>query len=234
MRVINSYRVTPRPRRATSSNQKIMHTHAAAAVACFLGLGAVDALSITHSSAAQPMTRTRCSNPCMQHSKGWDGYGKGPFKFYNDFDSFMAPFPDEDREMYPEMFKLPDGVYEVALQRPLGIAFEEVAGGLPQGVCVTECVEGGNAAKSGKIQPGDVLIAVTAVKVFQARWERKLIPCTTLEFDTIMGAIGSNQPQWGAKDVVLQFMRPADADPKKIREHLDFFEIPYDHVFKVG
>ena len=180
------------------------------------------------------MATQRSSTLRMQHSKGWDGYGKGPFKFYNDFDSFMAPFPDEDREMYPDMFKLPDGVYEASLQRPLGLAFEEVAAGQPKGVCVTECVEGGNAAASGKIQPGDILIAVTAVKVFQARWERKLIPCTQLEFDTIMAAIGSNQPQWGARDVVLQFMRPGESDAAKIREHLGFFEIPYDHVFKVG
>ena len=27
----------------------------------------------------------------------------------------MAVFPDEDRESYPDMFKLPEGCYEVAL-----------------------------------------------------------------------------------------------------------------------
>ena len=62
-----------------------------------------------------------------QHSKGWDGFGKGPFKYYNNFDAFMAPFPDEDREMYPEMFSLPKGVYEISLPKPLGIAFEVTA-----------------------------------------------------------------------------------------------------------
>ena len=25
-----------------------------------------------------------------QHSKGWDGFGKGPFKYYNNFDAFMC------------------------------------------------------------------------------------------------------------------------------------------------
>ena len=59
-----------------------------------------------------------------QHSKGWDGFGKGPFKYYN-FDAFMSPFPAEDRETYPEMFALPKGVREVSLPKPLGIAFEE-------------------------------------------------------------------------------------------------------------
>ena len=29
------------------------------------------------------------------HSKGWDGFGKGPFKYYNNFDAFMSPFPAE-------------------------------------------------------------------------------------------------------------------------------------------
>lgn len=88
--------------------------------------------------------------------------------------------------MYPEMFVLPKGVYEVALPRPLGIAFEEVTPGC--GVLVDYVVEDGNAAASGKIEPGDVLIAVTACKVFGARYERKLLPAKRLDFDTIMYA----------------------------------------------
>ena len=31
------------------------------------------------------------------------------------FEEFMAVFPDEDRESYPDMFKLPEGCYEVSL-----------------------------------------------------------------------------------------------------------------------
>ena len=55
----------------------------------------------------------RASGPVMQHSKGWDGFGKGPFKYYADFNSFMAAFEsEEDRAAYPEMFALPAGVYE--------------------------------------------------------------------------------------------------------------------------
>ena len=131
----------------------------------------------------------------------------------------MAVFPDEDRELYPEMFKLPAGCYEarspcreneaaqpragrllrslfrrsrtrlprasaneagraasraadhtallfatqVSLPKPLGIAFEEVEPG--KGVVVDYLVEGSNAEQCGRIQPGDILIAVTAYKV---------------------------------------------------------------------
>ncbi|KAL3897303.1 MAG: hypothetical protein SGPRY_013081, partial [Prymnesium sp.] len=109
-------------------------------------------------------------------------FGKGEFTRYNGFDAFMTPFPDEDRELYPEMFRLPDGVYEVALERPLGIAFEEVEAG--RGVVVDYLVDGGNAEASGVIQPGDVLIATTAVKVIGAKWEVRLIPALDLNFDT--------------------------------------------------
>lgn len=142
----------------------------------------------------------------MQHSKGWDGFGKGEFKFYDGFDKFMSPFPDEDREAYPEMFRLPDQCYEVSLEKPLGIAFEEVEIG--RGVKVDYLVDGGNAQAQGVIQPDDVLFAVTAVKVFGARWERKLVPALDLDFDQVIGAIGSNEPRYGARDVILMFHRP--------------------------
>jgi len=76
----------------------------------------------------------------------------------------MKPFPKEDRELYPDMFCIPDGVYEVRMAKPLGIVFEELeAGG--GGVYVTDLVEGGNAELQGIVKPGDKLIGVTAVKV---------------------------------------------------------------------
>jgi len=192
------------------------------------GFGAL--LSQCRGSAA--CVRGRSDSPMMQHSKGWDGFGKGPFKYYNSFEEFMKPFPDEDRDQYPEMFVLPKGVYEVALKKPLGIAFEEVEPG--RGVLVTELVEGGSAVEDGTIQPGDILIAVTAVKVFGPRWERKLVPAKNLDFDTVIAAIGSNIPRWKAYDVVMQFERPSVADPAEVKSFLEFFEIPYDHVFKTG
>ena len=143
----------------------------------------------------------------------------------------MSVFPDEDREEYPDMFELPEGCFEVALKRPLGIAFEEVVPG--RGVLVDYLAEGGNAEASGKIEKGDVLMAVTAMKApsSMSRFERKLIPCKNLDFDTIMGAIGTNAPP-RCSDVVLQFMRPSDADDKKVEEFLEFFEVPMDHVFR--
>merc|ERR1712129_667402 len=172
---------------------------------------------------------TRAGHAAMQHSKGWDDFGKPPFNFYKGFEEFMAVFPDEDRESYPDMFKLPEGCYEVSLPKPLGIAFE--------GVVADYLVEDSNAEKCGQIQPGDILIAVTAFKAPSAmsRHERKLIPCRTLNFDTIMGAIGTNAPP-RCKDVVLQFMRPKDAPGPTslivIDRFLEFFEVPLDHVFR--
>ena len=79
----------------------------------------------------------------------------------------MAVFPEEDRESYPDMFKMPEGCFEVSLPKPLGIAFEEVEAG--RGVVVEYLVEDSNAEKCGQIQPGDVLIAVTAFKVSCSR-----------------------------------------------------------------
>lgn len=57
-------------------------------------------------------------------------------------------------------------------------------------------------------------------------------PCRTLDFDTIMGAIGTNAPP-RCKDVAMQFMRPADAQgPEAVDKFLEFFEVPLDHVFR--
>ena len=196
------------------------------------GLNAAHAFMPQHAGVQRQQQRRSSSAPIMQHSVGWDGFGKGPFRFYEDFDSFMSCFPDEDRELYPETFVLPKGCYEVGLPKPLGIAFEEVQPG--RGVVVDYLVEDGNAAKSGVIQPGDICYAVTAVKVFGARYERKLIPAIDLNFDTIMGAIGSNQPKWKCKDVVLQMYRPGDADEAEVRKFLEFFEIPPNNVWRTS
>ena len=90
-------------------------------------------------------------------------FGKGDFSFYRSFESFMKPFPAEDREAFPEVFQIPKGVYEVSLTRPLGIIFEEIEAG--EGVYVQDLVEGGLAERQGKIQVGDILVGITAVKV---------------------------------------------------------------------
>ena len=186
-------------------------------------LAAADALVVGASGRGSPRTAPINMQEGMWNS-GLD-YGKGLFRFYVGFDEFMKPFPDEDREEYPEMFKLPDGCYEVSLQKPMGIAFEEIEAG--RGVVVEYLVEGSNSERQGIIKPGDVLIAATAIKVIGAKWERRLIPCRQLDFDTIMGAIGSNEVRWGCKDVILQFARP-EADDDKVKEHLEFFTPPSD------
>ena len=54
-------------------------------------------------------------------------------------------------------------MYEVSMAKPLGIVFEEIEIG--NGVFVQDLVEGGFADTQGKIQPGDVLVGVTAIKV---------------------------------------------------------------------
>lgn len=153
-------------------------------------------------------------------------FGKGDFTFYRNFDSFMKPFSQEDRGAFPEVFNLPKGVYEVVLTKPLGIIFEEIEAG--KGVFVQDLVEDGLAARQGKIQPGDVLVGVTAVKIVGAKWERRLIPARNFDFDTAVGAIGSNEPKWGCNDVVLMFERPGESDPKAVDEFLEFFEPPFD------
>ena len=102
-------------------------------------------------------------------------------------------------------------------------------------VVVTECVEGGNAAKSGLIEPDDVLIAVTAVKApaSMSRFERKLIPCKNLDYDTIVAAIGTNESP-RCDNVILQFMRPSACDEAEVETFLEFFEVPPTHVFRTN
>ena len=144
----------------------------------------------------------------------------------------MSVFPKEDCDAFPEIFQFPPGVYEVGLTKPLGIVFEELNAG--QGVYVKELVEDGLAARQGRIQPGDVLIAVTAVKVIGAKWERRMLPARKFDFDTVVGAIQSNDFKFGCDDVILMFETPTAADPEKTKNFLDFFEPPWDNPWKIG
>ena len=94
-----------------------------------------------------------------------------------------------------------------------------------------------------------VLIAVTAYKAPSAmsRFERKLIPCKALDFDTIMGAIGSNEARYHKKrknDVILQFARPgapyeSDGDiyadgTRGVTDYLKSLEFPPDSPWRVN
>ena len=144
----------------------------------------------------------------------------------------MEPFPAEDRELYPELFNLPKGVYEVPLQKPCGILFEEIE---PKcGVYIQDLVEGGNAAYQGVLQKGDVLVGVTAVQISGAKWERRMIPARKFGFDMVVGAIGSNEQKWGCYDVILMVERPGEADPEEVNKFLEFFEPPSDTPWKLS
>ena len=188
----------------------------------------------------RPITSRSELNAAISTSGLWNAglsYGKGPFRFYEDFDTWISPFPEEDRKEFPEIFNIPKGVYEISLRTPLGIIFEEIDAG--RGVYVTDLVEGGNAERrkgsdgESIIQPGDILIGVTAVKVIGAKWERRLIPAENFDFDTVVGAISSNEAKWGCEDCVLQLKRPGEANDDEVEKYLAFFEPPSDSVWRL-
>jgi hypothetical protein len=143
----------------------------------------------------------------------------------------MKPFPDEDRALYPEMFNLPKGVYEVPLAKPCGIIFEEID--VNRGVYIADLVEGGNAAKQGILQKGDVLVGVTAIRVAGAKWERRLLPARNFGFDLVVNAIGSNEQKWGCNNVILMAERPGEANKEEVDKFLEFFEPPADTPWKL-
>eukprot|EP00908_Phaeocystis_cordata_P023893 Transcript_6347.p2 GENE.Transcript_6347~~Transcript_6347.p2 ORF type:complete len:194 (-),score=46.52 Transcript_6347:95-676(-) len=126
----------------------------------------------------------------------------------------------------------------VRLRRPLGIVFEEVVPGEAQGVVVADLVENSNAWKDGRVFVGDKLLKCSAV-IFGGQsslvtvgtgsqftnWERELVPCTKMDFDTIMSAIESNSGRLGYTDVVLVLERTDSsverAMPAGMRVRLD-------------
>merc|ERR1719331_1274410 len=165
-------------------------------------------------------------------------FGKGFGSYYSGWEDWVKEYPQEDRDAYPELFRLPEKCYEVEINKPLGIAFIENGDG---GVCVDYLVEDGNAAKSGIIQPGDVLLATTAAMGRDGKFERRVVPSRYLDFDTIMAAIGSNAPKFHKKrknDVILQFAQPDapyenDGDPydggkRGIKDYLESIKFPSD------
>lgn len=157
-------------------------------------------------------------------------FGKPPFNFYRGFDDFLSPFPEEDRKEFPEVFNLPKGLYEVDLDKPLGIVFEEIDIG--KGLYVQDMVEGGNAERSGKVMVGDILVGITAVKIVGAKYERRMIPCRKFDFDTMVGAVESNDAKWGCDGVILMLERPEEADSAEIDNFMEFFEPPVDNPWK--
>ena len=176
---------------------------------------------------------TECHATAIDTSFMWNAglnFGKGQFKFYSSFDEWMKPFPEEDRSEYPDVFNLPKGVYEVNLRRPLGIVFEEIE--LGKGLYVKELVEDGYAALEGSVQVNDVLVGITAVKIVGAKYERRMIPTRNFDFDTMVGAVSSNEPKWGCNGVVLLFERPGEANSEEVDAFMNFFEPPFDNPWK--
>lgn len=157
-------------------------------------------------------------------------FGKGDFRFYQSFNKMMGVFPVEDREAFPDLFRLPRGVYEVSLRKPLGIVFEEIDSG--RGLYIQDLVPDGNASVDGTVRIGDILVGITAVKIVGAKYERRLIPARNFDFDTMVGAIASNEEKWGCDDVVLMVERPGEADSVQVAEFMQFFEPPFDNPWK--
>ena len=202
-------------------------------------LASADALMLSPAHAAgHGHAAARQSAVTMQ-------FGKGIGSYYSGWEDFCNDYPEADRKAYPALFSLPEGCYEIKLTKPLGIAFEEgESQPIPPfhgGVVVDYLVEGGNADKDGAIKPGDVLLATTACMGRDGTFERKVIPSRYLDFDTIMGAIGSNGPKFNKErknDVILQFARPGakyentgdpyDGGQRGITDYLKSLEFPSD------
>lgn len=180
-----------------------------------------------------PTSLTTAHATAVDTSFMWNrglSFGKGQFKFYEGFDKWMSVFPEEDRQAYPDVFNYPTGVYEVRLRKPLGIVFEEIEMG--KGLYVKELVTGGNAASQGDVKEGDVLVGITAVKVVGAKYERRLIPARNFDFDTMVGAVESNDSRFNCQDVVLAFERPDESNSAETDKFMEFFEPPFDNPWK--
>lgn len=166
----------------------------------------------------------------------WNGgnqFGKGDFKFYRSFDSFTRTFTEEDRQEFKDVLTIPTGMYEVSMTRsaPLGIIFEEIEAG--EGCFVQDIVEGGMADVQGRIKIGDILVGVTAIKVVGAKFERRMIPARTFNFDTVVGAISSNEQKWSCNDVVLMFERPEESNRDDVNTFMEFFQPPWDNPWRL-
>jgi hypothetical protein len=192
------------------------------------GAALTSAFVVTKSDRQLPTRFDSACHAALQVPGMWPtglAFGKGEFKFYQSFDSFMKVFSEKDRAEFPEIFNLPKGLFEVSLTKPLGIIFEEIEIG--KGVYVQDFVEGGIAERQGKIKVGDVLVGITAIKVVGAKYERRCIPARRFDFDTVVGAIESNNSKWRCEDVVMMFERPGEADSAEVDEFLAFFEPPF-------
>ena len=61
-----------------------------------------------------------------------------------------------------------------------------------------------------------------------------MIPARKFDFDTTVGAIGSNEPKWTCNDVVLMFERPGECDQAEVDKFMEFFEPPFGTLVLLG
>ena len=167
------------------------------------------------SSALGPLAPSVSARDMMPKKLGarwYTGYQDAPPE------STSATLGDHDPKLFNFWKQIHDqeDVYEVALARPLGIVFEEIAplGAAPAGVKVIEVSEGSNAEKAGCVAIGDVLVGVTGVRypgsayLGAAKPERDIFPAHEMNFDQVVEAIGSNEPP-ECDDVILRLRRAA-------------------------
>ncbi|GIL93039.1 hypothetical protein Vretimale_19077 [Volvox reticuliferus] len=110
----------------------------------------------------------------------------------------------------------------LTLRKPVGLVLEQKPEGGP--VYVAEVVEGGAAARTGRVLPGDILSKCSAVVLkagkeglYEAEgygqrpydnWEVIEYDCEGKDFKTVMTALRSNNERWGKMDVTLVLRRP--------------------------
>ena len=161
--------------------------------------------SITSSHVSFQSANRRLSSPNMA------SFGDANYK---GFSKWCDAFGQDQKEKYPEYFKLPEGVYEILIEGPLGIVFEEVEVDGNKGVFVAEVLEGGNAAKSG-VNVGDKLLATTAVIVRGAKFERPLLQADIMDYDSIISAVLSNfEAKFRFDHAILQFLKEDSVYPE--------------------
>ena len=69
--------------------------------------------------------------------------------------------------------------------------------------------------------------------MYVAKFERRMIPARTFNFDTVVGAISSNEQKWSCNDVVLMFERPEESNRDDVNTFMEFFQPPWDNPWRL-
>ena len=116
--------------------------------------------------------------------------------------------------------------YEVTLKMPIGVVFAQDKT-VDRAPVVIESVAPGGHADAAGLRPGDVLVACSAVQLKAGKegeferegygrrpydnFEESMIDVEGLKFETVMGALKSNNPRWGKTSVTLVVRRGGEA-----------------------